>query len=107
MSRHTTHKGLTIDMDSMRRDNAKTVALGNMGTNAAGDRIKNGVITKTADELARERHRVPTAILRTGLKGPIPEGIEEIKPEIQPRPIAVEKELPNGDIIIEKEVKKK
>lgn len=107
MSKHTSYRGATIDMDTMRRENEKSVAVGNMGVNARGDRIEHGVITKTADQLARENHRIPTAILKTSLKPSIEEEQKESFAEINkpaPKPtkekvIRKEKELPNGDIV--------
>ncbi len=107
MSKHTSYRGATIDMNTLRRENEKTIALGNMGVNARGDKVEGGVITKTADELARENHRIPTAIMRTGLKGPIPDESKEAFAEINKsasKPVKEkaskkEKELPNGDIV--------
>lgn len=108
MSRHVTYRGTTIDMEALRRNNEKTVALGNMKVNARGDHISQGKITKTAEEIARENHRVQSTVLNTGLKGPAPE-IEDNKPQ-RAKPSAtaasksskvVEKELPSGDIVIE------
>lgn len=104
MSKHTTYRGTTIDMDTIRRENEKTIALGNMSVNARGDRVEHGVITKTADQMARENHRIPTAILRTGLKGPIDETPIVEAPKAASKPVAKqavrkEKELPNGDIV--------
>lgn len=107
MSRHTSYRGTAIDMNTLRRENEKTIALGNMGVNARGDKVENGVITKTADELARENHRIPTAILRTTLKPPIEqqESIQEVSKTESPKDIKKspkrEKELPNGDIVEE------
>jgi hypothetical protein len=107
MSRHVTYRGTTIDMESLRRDNEKTVALGNMKVNARGDHIDRGKITKTAEEIARENHRVQSAITNTGLKGPPP--VEDSKPQRTKPSVTtsakstktVEKELPSGDIVIE------
>lgn len=107
MSKHTTYRGVTIDMDSMRRENEKTPALGNMNVNAKGDRLgRGGAITKTADQIARENHRVQTSIVNTGLKGPVPDSpaIAEQVPKEQVKPTAKktkETELPSGDIVIE------
>ena len=110
MSRHTTYRGVTIDMDAMRRENEKVVALGNMRVNARGDQLgKNGTITKTADQIARENHRIPQAIAHVGLKGDMPEGgpnIEGNKPASTPvkptsKKVAKETELPNGDIVVD------
>lgn len=125
MSRHTTYRGLTIDMDSLSRDNEKSVAVGNMKVNARGDQIDRGRITKTADQIARENHRVQSAVVNTGLKGkqpvaPVPV-LEQPKskatPTTAPKPTATsatvhpnppvkEVELPNGDIVIEDTPKK-
>lgn len=105
MSKHVTYRGATIDMDSLRRENEKTVAIGNMKVNARGDQINRGMITKTADEIARENHRVQTAIVNTGLKGPAPSatGIMET-PKQAPKAVkpktTKETELPSGDIIV-------
>lgn len=110
MSRHVTYRGSTIDMEALRRDNEKAVALGNMKVNARGDQLDRGKITKTAEQIARENHRVQSAVVNTGLKGPAP-ALEENKPQ-RAKPTAtaaakpatakpVEKELPSGDIVIE------
>lgn len=121
MSRHTTYRGVTIDMDTLGRDNEKSVAIGNMRVNARGDQIDRGRITKTADQIARENHRVQTAVVNTGLKGkqpvaPVPV-LEQPKPKAAPtttapkptatsatvrsNPPVKEVELPNGDIVID------
>lgn len=109
MSRHVTYRGVTIDMDSMRRENEKVPAVGNMKVNAKGDQIKNGLVTKTADQIARENHRVAQTIVNTGLKGPMladpaavtPPKKVPVKRTATVEPETREVELPNGDIIIE------
>ncbi len=111
MSRHTSYRGLTIDMESLTRENEKSVAIGNMKVNAKGDQIgSGGRVTRTADQIARENHRVQSAVVNTGLKGKVPsaEGInfEQPKPaRANPVQATVNKpketELPNGDIIAE------
>jgi len=112
MSKHVSYRGVTIDMDSLRRDNEKAIAIGNMGVNAKGDVVKRGVVIKTADQIARENHRTKSAIINTGLKGPQPEVPDNlIDTVVTPGPglvrapkkkkEVVEKELPSGDIIIE------
>jgi hypothetical protein len=115
MSRHVSYRGVTIDMDSLRRENEKVPAIGNMKVNAKGDQINRGTITKTADQIARENHRVQSAVVNTGLKGRQPEtagiSVEPGKPEGKPvtkvkatvEKKVVERELPSGDIIIESE----
>ena len=64
MAKHTSYRGSTIDMDSMRRENEKVPAIGNMSVNAKGDKISGGVVTKTASQIARENHRVQTTIVQ-------------------------------------------
>ena len=115
MSRHTTYRGVTVDMDSMRRENEKVPAVGNMHANAKGDLIKGGVVTKTADEIARERGRVQSVLVSSGLKGPMPtvadatpvlEAPAEIpvaKEKAAPAKKTKEKELPSGDIVVEED----
>ncbi len=109
MSRHTSYRGTTIDMDTMRRENEKVPALGNMRTNARGDKLgRGGTITKTADQLARENHRVQSAVIQTGLKGEVPASpaiveqkqVTPVKPTVKK---TKEVETPDGDIIIEED----
>ena len=107
MSRHTSYRGVTIDMDTMRRENEKVTALGNMKVNAKGDEIgRGGTIIKQADKIARENHKSQTSVVNTGLKGPLPESpaiVEQkkatpVKATVKKK---VEKELPNGDIEVQ------
>jgi len=107
MSRHVTYRGVTIDMEALTRENAKTVAIGNMKVNAKGDQLgRNGEVTKTADQIAREKHRVQSAVVHTGLKGKQPQ-VENVSidPPAKAAPKVEKKtkevELPSGDIVIE------
>jgi hypothetical protein len=99
-----------MDMDSMRRENEKTTAIGNMPVNARGDQIRGGKITKTADQIARENHRVKTAVVKTGLKGKMPSEPAALEAPKKVKAVPEEKkaasktkevELESGDIIIE------
>jgi len=112
MSKHTSYRGTTIDMDSMRRENEKTVAVGNESVNARGDQISGGQVTKTADEIARERGRVQSVLVSTGLKGPMPTATTAPAPAPAHVPVTEapatkkakktkEVELSSGDIVIE------
>ncbi|HEY6436929.1 MAG TPA: hypothetical protein VIY47_10075 [Ignavibacteriaceae bacterium] len=110
MSKHVSYRGLTIDMDSLRRENEKTTAIGNMRVNAKGDQLaRGGGIAKTADQLARENHRIKSTVVKTGLKGPMPQSpetpIQKIDKPTKEIKVAKTKEveLPSGDIIIESE----
>lgn len=106
MSKHVSYRGATIDMESLRRENEQTVAIGNMKVNARGDQLNRGAIVKTADQIARENHRVQTAIVSTGLKGKQPAAPATLieKPVEKKAAVVkktIEKELPSGDIVIE------
>lgn len=111
MSRHVTYRGATLDMDSIRRENEKVPAMGNMKVNAKGDQVRGGTVTKTADQIARENHRVKTTVVSSSLKGPVDElpgvSIEEPKKPVKATVKAAVKtkevELPSGDIAIEED----
>ena len=113
MARHVTYRGQTIDMDALRREHETTTAIGNMKVNARGDRLaRGGEITKTAEQLARENHRVQSTVVTTGLKGPVPDASGmNVTPQkvIKTNPAApktakvTETELPSGDIIVKEE----
>ncbi len=109
MSKHVTYRGVTIDMESLSRENSKSVAVGNMKVNARGDQLGRGAeITKTADQIAREKHRVQTAVVHTGLKGDQPSTEDLGAGLVTKQPVKTEKktkevEQPNGDISIEED----
>lgn len=115
MSKHTTYRGTSIDMDAMRRENEHVVAMGNGNVNAKGDLLaRGGAIAKTADQIARENHRVLSTLSHGSLKERLPENaIEDVlKPAVTPTPTPTptpvkatvrkikETELPSGDIVI-------
>lgn len=108
MSRHVTYRGTTVDMDSMRLNNGDIVAIGNMRTNARGDQLgTNNSVTKTADQIARERHRTVAAVTSGSIKGPMPDesDINTVATRANPvKPTVVkptETQLPSGDIVVE------
>jgi len=102
---HMSHRGVPIDMNAMRNENETAVAVGNMGVNARGDKLVGTTVAKTAEQIARENHRIQSAIVNTGLKGPMPaatDSIIEQKPAVKATvKKQVEKELPSGDIIVD------
>ncbi len=110
MSKHVSYRGTTIDMESLTRENEHVAAIGNQKVNAKGDEINHGMVTKTADQIARDNHRVQSVIVKTGLKGkqPIATDIQLDQPKptkvtkTAPAPVAKKEiELPSGDIIVE------
>lgn len=111
MSRHVSYRGVTIDMESMRRENENSTAIGNMSVNAKGDEIRGGKVVRTAAEIARASHNKKTSVITSGLKGAMPKSpaeIEAAKPTPAPAPKKTkvkEIELPSGDIIVEEDKK--
>lgn len=118
MSRHVTYRGITLDMDGIRRENEKVTAIGNMGVNARGDKIEDGLVTKTADEMARENHRIQSIVYNTSLKGPQPEAETPVLesgdsvpaktargPKIEKEKVKKtrEVELESGDIVVKED----
>jgi hypothetical protein len=102
---HISHRGVPIDMNAMRNENENAVAVGNMGVNARGDKLAGTTVAKSAEQIARENHRIQSAIVNTGLKGPMPAATDMVidqKPPVKATAKKqVEKELPSGDIVIE------
>ena len=111
MSRHVSYRGVTIDMESLRRENENVTAAGNMNVNAKGDEIKGGKVVRTAAEIARAAHNKQTSVVSSGLKGSMPKApvpvLEQPKPAKPAAKVTPPKEveLPNGDIVIEKDEK--
>ena len=52
------YRGKAIDMNRLRLQNEKNVALGNMGVNARGDKLgKGGKVVQTREEIVREHYQ--------------------------------------------------
>jgi len=103
--KNISYRGVQIDMDAMRRENENSTAIGNMGVNARGDKIKGNDVVLTADDFARMNHRNPVSVKTTGLKGEMPKETpfeDKTKSTKNTKtPPKKEKETPDGDIIIE------
>jgi len=62
---HRTARGEIVDMDMVRLANEETIAIGNMKTNARGDRLgAGGQVIKTKSEIMQEYHRLNTDIVQ-------------------------------------------
>ena len=60
---HKTMRGKAVNMDALRIQNEKTIALGNMNVNAAGDELgPGGVVVKDASRRVREENQLHTMI---------------------------------------------
>jgi hypothetical protein len=54
--KHTSYRGMQVDMDMLRFQNQHSVAIGNANMNARGDVLgRGGVVVKTREELLKER----------------------------------------------------
>lgn len=106
MTKHTSYRGVQIDIEALRNENANTVAVGNMKVNARGDVLgPGGTIAKTVDQVAKENQRIRTPIQAASLKSDVTEQVADAQSTRQPinkkkdtvkKP---EKELDNRDII--------
>ena len=60
MSRRTTYRGHPIDMEALRQINEKSIAMGNMGVNAKGDKLgPGGKVVQTAQQRTRIHYTTP------------------------------------------------
>lgn len=60
---YRTSRGDAVDMDNLRLNNEKTIAIGNMKVNARGDELgPGGKIIKTRSEVMQEYHQLNTAV---------------------------------------------
>ena len=117
MAIYRTNKGRPIDMDAIRAQNEKTIAVGNMGVNAKGEKIKNGKVVETSNKRVRQHVNISPS-QKASLKPQ--ENVKDLKDmaeNVEPtkktaksqkasKPTSskkVEKELDNGDIVIDDE----
>lgn len=55
--------GKPVDMDVIRLSNEKTIAIGNMNTNAQGDELgPGGKVVKTRAQIMQEYHKLNTPV---------------------------------------------
>ena len=60
---HKTMRGVTLNMDQIAIKNEKTIAMGNMKVNAAGDSIgSNGVVVKSASQRIKEQNELHSMV---------------------------------------------
>jgi hypothetical protein len=70
-----TNKGQVIDMDAIMAQNQSSVAVGNMGVNAKGDKIgKDGVVVQTSEDRVRAYYKdnPKSSTAQASLKGKRP-----------------------------------
>lgn len=95
-----TFRGQMIDMDVLSRQNEETVAAGNMGVNARGDKLgPGGEVIQTVQERSRRHHKnTKKKVSRVGLKE-LEDKAEDNKTEVFPE----EKQKPKKSKKIEVE----
>lgn len=54
---YRTARGQMVDMESLAISNEKTIASGNMGVNAKGDKVKGGKVVQSAAERVAPYHQ--------------------------------------------------
>lgn len=78
---HRTHRGKPIDMEALRIKHAKTIAAGNMGVNAKGDKVKGGKVVQTVQQQAATHYQnVDTQVAKVSLKPKLKETESQSKP---------------------------
>ena len=70
--RRKTHKGQYIDMETLSQNNEKSIAMGNMGVNAKGDKIgPGGRVLQTSQQRTRSHYTTPKTTGKVSLKDEI------------------------------------
>lgn len=57
MVNRRSNKGTIIDMDAIMAANEKSVAVGNMGVNAKGETVQDGVVVQSSEERVRAYYK--------------------------------------------------
>lgn len=85
MSKHRSHRGVTIDMDAMRAQNEGVIAGGNMGVNARGDKVdSNGRVVEPVQKKAKNSRRKVSKVKKNASLKPSQEAevAKEINEEV-------------------------
>lgn len=68
---YRTAKGQLVDIEAIAMANEKTVAAGNMGVNAKGDKVKGGRVVVPAAERVAPYHKVKKQVTTGSIRPPI------------------------------------
>jgi hypothetical protein len=55
---HKTARGATIDMNKLKLQNERVIAVGNSGQNARGDEVRGSRIVKTREQIMQEHYAI-------------------------------------------------
>ena len=73
---HRTMRGKAVNMDTLRIQNEKVIALGNMNVNAGGDELgPGGVVVRDRNQRIREENALHTMV---PTKAPVIKNLEEL-----------------------------
>lgn len=115
--KYKSFRGKTVDMEELRLSHEKTIAAGNMNTNAKGDRLgAGGEIVETAQAISRRHYSTTATSTKTGVSIKNDKPAAEVFPDDTPaakKPAAKKKpvkkkapakqtevEMPDGNIMV-------
>lgn len=82
-SLYRTANGLTVNIENLRLVNQATIAVGNMGVNARGDRITpDGTVIETRNEVMKKRYNSQTTVVKEENE-PVVRRSREVTPEVE------------------------
>jgi hypothetical protein len=55
---HKTARGATIDMNKLKLQNERVIAVGNSGQNVRGDEVRGGKIVRTREQIMQEHYAI-------------------------------------------------
>ena len=94
---YKTSRGTNIDIDRLKLQNEKTIAVGNAGVNARGDMVKGGKIIKSREELMQENYRISGNNIAKDYK--IRENSSDIQPDAIPVNISSAADLTGENVV--------
>lgn len=106
---YRTYRGKIIDLEAIRRKHADTVAVGNMGVNARGDKLgPGGEIISPVQEKSRMHYDTTVISTETAsIKGDMPADeagvLEDAPVKRATKKKGKERETASGDIVMEDE----
>jgi hypothetical protein len=80
MAKYRTAHGKMVDIDKLRLQNEKTIAVGNMKVNARGDQLgQGGQVVATRNELMNQQYKIHGTVV-TGAD-PVPIQVDNVAPD--------------------------
>jgi len=80
MAKYRTAHGKTLDIEKLRLQNEKTIAVGNMKVNARGDQLgQGGKVVATRNQLMNQQYKIQGTIV--GDEAPAPLEVANLAPD--------------------------